>query len=224
MAITKQTLMTRIRQFSDTLNATADYPEPMVESIASFVHQDEWKKILGAAPYYRTARRSVTTDADGRFTVSSLSTATQNAFRVLQINDGQYREYTYVNPSQVNLLGDLASMNGSTRMWTRVGDDVQMMGSVTSTALTVLLNHTPKAVADITDDSEVVVFPSNYEPILYYESAALLLAKAGREMDDANAVQVMAERLREKMLADLRREVAEPTVFSPTDSPWEWGM
>ena len=221
MAITKTTLFTRIRQMSDTTNETVDYPTVLISDFASIVFVDEWKKILGAAPYYRTARRSVAVDSEGRFLVTALNTSTSTVFRLLQVRGVDGRDFTYTAPSQLNILDDLTQW--SDRVWTRVGDEIQLTG-VKDATITVLVNYIPLSPNHQDDDAAVIDFPDNYEPILYYEAGALVLSKAGREMNDAVALQAMAERLRDKMLSDVRRDAAEPSYFVPNDGAWEWGQ
>ena len=223
MAITKTTLLNRIRQMSDTTGETVDYPTVLISDLASIVFVDEWKKILGAAPYYRTARRSVSVDADGRFLVTALNTATSTVFRLLQVRGADGKDFTYAAPSQLNVLGDLTGAVTDERLWTRVGDEIQLTG-VKNVTVTVLVNYLPLSPNNQDDDAAIIDFPDNYEPILYYEAGALVLSKAGREINDAVALQAMAERLRDKMLSDVRRDAAEPSYFVPNDSAWEWGQ
>lgn len=221
--ITKTTLLTRIRQMSDTVSATVDYPTTLIADLASTVFLDEWKQILGANPYYQIARRTVTLDANGRTPLSGLSATNQNLFRILQVQDASRRDYVYSAPSQIDMLTDLTSITRGYRMWTRVGSEIQAIGARNGDTLTFLVNWTPPTPNEIDSDSGVIEFLPNYEPILYYETAALVLAKAGREMSEAAGLRSVAEALRERMLSDIRRDAGEPTMFQATDSTWEWG-
>ncbi len=225
--ITRQDLLTRIRQVSDTLNNTVDYPDALIKDLASMVHLDEWKKILGEAPYYRTRTATVSVDDQRTFAWSLLNGGSgdtlQTAFRILEMTDSYGRNLTYVQPDQVR-LADLTRILTTHRMWTKVGDSVQTFGTISvSTSLTVLVNYLPTTVGDLSADNVTVDFPSPYEPILYYETAAILLAKGGREIGESQALKGLAEDMRQRFLHEIRRESASAMLLLPNDLPWEWG-
>lgn len=226
MAMTRQTFLTRVRQMSDTLNATVDYPDELLKDLGSMVHVDEWKKLLGEAPYYQTKAVTVTLDATRCFQWSALTTGTGNAVetahRVLEMVDNEGEGLTYSQPDRVR-LADLSRLQTTMRLWTRNGSKVQTFGTTAGATLTVLVNYVPCALGDLASDADHVTFPDPWMPILFYETAALALSKGGREMNEATELLRMADMLRQKMLSEVRREAGQPWILGADDHPWEWG-
>lgn len=226
MTMTRQTFLTRVRQMSDTLNATVDYPDELLKDMGSMVHVDEWRKLLGEAPYYQTAARLVTLDANRCFPWSALTTGSgntlQQAYRVLEVVAADGDNLTYTQPDRVR-LADLSRLATTMKLWTRNGSLVQTFGTSPGEQLTVLVNYTPCPLGDLASDADVIDFVEPWKPILFYETAALALSKGGRETNEANELLRMADMLRQKMLADIRREAGQPYILGADDHPWEWG-
>jgi hypothetical protein len=225
----RQDLLTRVRQMSDTLNATVDYPDALLKDLASMVHTDEWRKVLNASPYYRTAVRTPTLDASRQFAWSALSTGTDNdrqrVNRVLEMVNASGNALTYTQPDRlrlVNLSATNAAAN-SDRMWTRVGENVQTYGTTPGEVVHVLVNWTPTPVGDLSNDSDTVDWLEDWNPVLFYETAALALTRGGRETQEARDLLQMADMMRQKMLATVARDAAQPWILGAADSPWEWG-
>lgn len=226
MAMTRQTFLTRVRQMSDTLYGSVDYPDELLKDLGSMVHVDEWRKLLGEAPYYQTASRTVTLDANRCFAWSALTSGSGNSvetpYRVLEVVASDGDSLTYSQPDRVR-LADLSRLQTTTKLWTRNGSLVQTFGTAPGEAITVLVNYVPCPLGDLTSDADVIAYPDPWMPILFYETAALALSKGGREMNEANELLRMADMLRQKMLADIRREAGQPWVLGADDHPWEWG-
>lgn len=224
--MTRQDLLTRIRQMSDTLYATVDYPDELLKDMASMVHADEWRKILGAAPYYRTATVTPTLDAQRTFPLTALSSGTGNTRqkfnRVLEMTDEHGRAFTFAQADRLRLV-NTSSVVTNDHLWTRVGDRVQVYGVGTGAIVHVLVNWTPTPVGDLTSDADTVDWLEDWKPILFYEIAGHVLAKGGRETNEARDLMAMAERLRSQMLAGVVRDSASPYVLGANDHPWEWG-
>ena len=226
MATTRQTFLTRVRQMSDTLYATVDYPDELLKEFGGMVHVDTWRTLLDAAPYYQTARRTVTLDSDLRFPWSALSSgsgnAQQNAHRVLEMADSEGSNLVYSQPDRLRLASTQRTVT-TERLWTKVGQEVQTFGTSPGATLTVLVNYTPTSLGDLASDADPITFPQEFMPVLYYETAAHLLGKGGRETQEANDLFRMADMLRQRMLASLKREAAQPFIMGADDFPWEWG-
>lgn len=227
--MTRQDLLTRIRQMSDTLNATVDYPDALLKDLASMVHAKEWRKVLGANPYYRTATRTPTLDANRQFTWAALSSGTgndrQRAHRVLELVDANGRAIIYTQPDRLrlaNLTADNATANGYL-LWTRVGDAVQTYGTTVGQTVHALVNWTPTPVGDLANDSDTVDWLEDWFPVLFYEVAALALSRGGRETQESRDLLQMADMMRQEMLATLVRDAAQPWVLGANDSVWDWG-
>lgn len=226
--MTRQDLLTRVRQMSDTLYATVDYPDELLKDLASMVHADEWRKLLGVSPYERTAAIAVTLDSALTFAWSALTTGTGNAVqsvhRVLEVVDSAGRELTYTQPDRVVLAGLPAVGNTTTlRLWTRNGSRVQTYGTQAGETLTVLVNYTPTPVGDLASDADTVDWPNEWKPVLFYETAALALSKGGRETQESRDLLQMADMLRQKMLQAYGRQSANPYVIGADDNAFEWG-
>jgi hypothetical protein len=217
----------RVRQLSDTLQATADYPDPMILDFATMVHADEWRGILDAAPYYRTAERMVTLDQDRTFPWASLSSgsgnAKQNVYRVLALTDTDGRDHTYTQPDRLWLLRNQAAQSTTQRLWTKNGDRVQVFGAPAGGTVYALVNWTPTPLGLLDTDSATVDWPDEWLPVLFYETAGLVLSRGGREMDEATRLIGLGDKLRQRMLASMKREAATPYVIGADDAPWEWG-
>lgn len=225
MAITRQTLLTRARQWADAVSASSDWPDPLVLDTANFVFVDEWKKLLGAAPFYQTMRGTATTDTTGRFALTTLNSGSgdsaKTAHRVLQLR-GDHGDYQFVDASRVDLLQDLTGFQRD-RIWTRVGTEIQVVGNGASATFNVLANWLPTTPMNLATDASTVSWPEGYETLLYMETAALMLAKAGRETNEAVDLQRQAEAVRQKMLGELARESGSPRILAADDSPDDWG-
>lgn len=221
--MTRQTFLTRVRQMSDTLDSQVDYPDELLKDFGGMVHVDEWRRLLDIAPYYRTNRVSVALDANGRFAWSALTTGSGNSvkrvYRVLELSDAEQNTLTFAQADRLRLAG--ARVATSERLWTKVGDEVQTFGCTGT--LDALVNWTPCSVSDLTSDADVVDYPEEYKPILFYETAALALAKGGRETSEATDLIRMADMMRQKAFASLRREASTPFILGADDHPWEWG-
>jgi hypothetical protein len=226
--MTRQDLLTRIRQMSDTLYATVDYPDELLKDLASMVHADEWRKVLGVSPYERTQSLQVSLDSALTFPWSALTTGTgndiKNVHRVLEVSDSAGRELTYAQPDRLRLGSLVAGGNTTTiQLWTKNGSRVQTTGTQSGGTLTVLVSYTPTPVGDLASDADTVDWPTEWKPILFYETAALALSKGGRETQEARDLLQMADMLRQKMLQAFGRQSANPYIIGADDNAFEWG-
>lgn len=226
--MTRAEFLTRVRQLSDTLQAVADYPSDMILDFASMVHADEWRGVLEASPYYRTAERVVTLDANRTFAWADLSTGTddtrQRVFRVLALTDAQGRDFQYTPPDRLWLLRAGSVPQTTQRLWTKNGDRVQVFGVGEGTTLYALVNYTPTPIGALASDASAVDWLDDWWPVLFYETAALTLTRGGREMDEASRLIGLGDKLRQRMHAALRREAATPTVLGAADDVLDWGV
>jgi hypothetical protein len=225
--MTRQELLTRIRQMSDTMSASVDYPDALILDFASMVHIDEWRNVFGVAPYYRTQELALALDANGTFAWSALSTGTgderKNAFRVLEITDDRGQPLSYAQADRVRLANNADDRMTTLRLWTRNGDRVQCFGVPDGGTVHVLVNWTPTPVGDLSADDVMVDWLDEWKPVLFYETAAMVLSKGGRETNETRELMQLAEKVRQRMLATLKREAGQPFVAGADDNPWEWG-
>jgi hypothetical protein len=74
------------------------WSDTIIKAVANSVFDAEWSEILNAAPTYRFAQRSVTTDANGQVAFSALNggsgDSAQNWYRIISVTNGNvsYRE------------------------------------------------------------------------------------------------------------------------------------
>jgi hypothetical protein len=213
---------------SDTLYATVDYPDELLKDLASMVHADEWRKVLGVSPYERTQSLQVSLDSALTFPWSDLTTGVgndiKNVHRVLEVSDSAGRELTYAQPDRLRLGSLVAGGNTTTiQLWTKNGSRVQTTGTQSGGTLTVLVSYTPTPVGDLASDADTVDWPTEWKPILFYETAALALSKGGRETQEARDLLQMADMLRQKMLQAFGRQSANPYIIGADDNAFEWG-
>lgn len=225
MSMTRQNLLTRIRQMSDTLNATVDYPDELINDFAAMVHIDEWRGILGVNAYYRTALYTVPLDANRTFAWDALTSGTgkdiKRVYRVLEMTDAQGHDITPTQADRLRIANNASALATTVRLWTKVGDRVQVFGATGN--VNVLVNWTPASVSELASDADIVDWPDEWRPLLYYETASMVLSKGGRETNEARELMQMAEKVRQRMLQAIGRDSASPMTLGANDSPWDWG-
>lgn len=231
MAYTRAQLRTRLLRRLDAASSsrwdTTAGNTGEVDQVLSFVADREWRRILNANPFYRTAHLQPTTDSAGRIAISDLTSGSGDTikrfYRVLAVLiDGvAYQEVDakdFIHGS-VHNFGD--------RTFFRNGDYVQLLPVRASTALsgadeTIVVNHIPCSIQDLSADSVNVVFPDGYEEILVLEAAAFLFAKGGTELDSTGPFRALAESLRQEMLADIQRFTINPMRMKYSDNSSDW--
>lgn len=204
MTIIRSALRTRALQFADAVGSarwdvTAATGE--VDLHMGVVHAREWKKILNVSPFYRAAKRTPTSDATGQYAISGLTIAGENFYRVLffAVSGIALRE---VHPKE----GIMALTNGyATGIWYRQGDYLVAPAYPSTAATGIYVNHTPTRADNLASDATVVVFPEDYEDILAYELAAIILSKGGAEVEAGGACKALAQGMRMEMLTDVQR-------------------
>jgi hypothetical protein len=226
-AITRGQLIALTREAMDA-DAGDRWSPSFLLSILDSVFGDEWSNILNAAPYFNFAQRSVTTDANGRIPLASLSSGTgdaeENFYRVLAVYD-QMALYTESNYRDV----PMATVGSYTPQYPKqyyiVGDYVQILPPDISVPITLTVNYKPTALADLASDSSVVTFPEGNAMLLACEAAGRALeTKAGAE--DINGAQSLfrsAQRYRADFLDDLARRTINPRRMGYPDNKNDWG-
>lgn len=226
----RTTLETRIRDTADAVGATRDWPQALLLSLADNVFYSEWASILAAAPYYRTNTVPVTVDSNGRVSWADLTTGTGDSrkvpFRVLHVvrDTANADEIIYIDPARVHTIvaGNVTPATWpSVKMWTRDGDDLQFYG-VANESVHVKVNWMPPMPSELSAGTAEVDFPTAALPVLWNETAALMLAKGGRETTEAGELQALAEVLRERFLNAIRRTSATPAYIPADDDIDDW--
>lgn len=195
-----------------------------VDQKLGVVFDQNWRRILNANRYYRIAKYTPTSDADGKYAISDLSvTGTdtdKRMYRVLAvaIDNVVYSEGEFID----NVLSLTNQPNY--RVWWRDGLYLQAIPLAASkTADGIWVNYIPTRPENLSDDSVAVDFPDGYEQILVWEAAALLLSKAGAESGAGAELRELAAELKQDMLQDISRFSTKPMKMRYEDEAGEWG-
>lgn len=228
----RSSLRTRALQLADAVSSsrwdsTTTGATGEVDQHMGIVHSREWRRILNAAPYYRVAKREPTTDSTGRIAISALTSGSgddaERFYRVLllSVNDIPMKEVQGADAFMSTLTATGSSLADG--VWFRQGDYLIVPNAISQTNCDVWVNHLPTRVDNLANDSSTVVFPDDYEDILAYEIAAILLSKGAAEVDAAAALKALAEDMRRDLLQDVARISGKPLVMAFPDSASEWG-
>lgn len=225
MSVTRAQAMDNTREMMDARNSQR-WSDAFVRTALGIASSGEWSGILKANPYFRFAQRSVTTDTDGQFAYTDLNSGSgdsaENWYRILSISDGNSFVYRQTAFMSVPLATTTNYQTTYDRLWYDAGDDVQILPVSASLALTVVVNHTPPRVDQLSADTIAIDFPDGHETILWLEAAAYLLSKGGAENDAAQTMRAMAQDARESMYADISRRAARPAFLQFSDSAEDW--
>lgn len=230
MAFTRAQYRTRILRRMDATGSsrwdTTAGSAGEVDQVLGFLFDREWRRILNANPFYQTNAIQATSDTNGAYPISSLTTGSGDTkkrfYRVIGIilNSAAYEEVTKKN----YLLAP--SLNLGYRVWFRDGDNIYCLPIEQNKTMVspeaIHVNWIPERPDNLAADGSTVSFPDGYEEILCLEAAAFLLAKGGAETDTSAEFRQMAESLRQEMLADIQRFSINPMRTLYPDSPYDW--
>lgn len=224
MSYTRAQLVTLTEESLDAVSSSR-WGSTLKLQTLSLVHARGWRRILNAHRATRWASRSVTTDSNGRVALSDLSSGSgdsqERLYKVLAVANGQRRyrlgEFMDDPMALVRSTSQMADL-----AW-RQGDYLQMQPATEGDTLTVWVNHLPTPISELSADSVAVTWPTDYEPILAFEAAAILAAKGGAETDVSQTMTSLAADLWNDLLADLSRWHTDPLYVQASDSPHEWG-
>jgi hypothetical protein len=224
-AITTSILISETREYMDAVGSDR-WSDSLIKTVLNSVFEAEWSNILNAAPYYRFATRTVTTDADGQFALSDLDLAggdsSQYWYRIMSVSDGNYL-YQQTRFQDVPLATTTNYLPSHPRLYYIAGDNVQILPVASDVTMTIGINHKPQSISDLLNDSSSeVVFPRNSHLILVWEAAAQLLLKGGAETSAAVDLKALARQERESLLDDIRRRTINPTMMAYPDNKSDW--
>lgn len=224
-AITTSTLISETREYMDAVGSDR-WSDSLIKTVLNSVFEAEWSNILNAAPYYRFATRTVTTDADGQFALSDLDLvggdSSQYWYRIMSVSDGNYL-YQQTRFQDVPLATTTNYLPSHPRLYYIAGDNVQILPVASDVTMTIGVNHKPQSISDLLNDSSSeVVFPRNSHLILVWEAAAQLLLKGGAETSAAVDLKALARQERESLLDDIRRRTINPTMMAYPDNKSDW--
>lgn len=224
--MTREEFVAAVRQFLDA-ESSSRWSDSLIIAVGGTVSQTEWSAILNQNRYYRFANRSVTTDASGRIAIADLSSGSGDAreyfYRVLAgPTDGNilWRETEF---QYVPLGTQLNYQNPYEYLYYLAGDYFQLLPVQSGLSLTVAVNHTPPSIAQLAADDSTIIYPTGYEYIPVWVTAATLLLKGGAESQAASDLLTLADSVRKDMLGDIARRTTRPTSAIFLDSPAAWG-
>lgn len=224
--VTREQLYSDTRDFMDATNS-GRWSDAIVEAVVDSVFDAEWSNLLAAAPYYRAAARSVTTDSNGQFALTDLNSGSgdsaQNWYRIITVTDGNYiyDQSRYQDVPLATTAGYPVPYQWD-RLYYILGTNVQVLPVAASTALTVMVNYKPPVPSALSADSVTVDYPENGHLIIAWESAARLLMKGGAETQAARDLMELARVDRDALLLDIQRQTINPLRVMPLDDASDW--
>jgi len=208
MAWTKATYLQRTKEWMDATGSDR-WSDAFLYSILGMVFRDEWQGMLDTNPYYRFAKRSVTTDSTGLFAFSALNSgggdAAQNAYKIVTLTDGANTVYRETDWRQVPLALS--------------GTEDYLSGQ----SLQVGINWTPTPIDELSSDNSTADFPTGHENLIALSAGAMALAKGGAETQSTGDLMALAQKRREALYADVARKTANPTFLQFPDHAAQWG-
>lgn len=226
MAMTRDQFVENVRQFMDA-ESSQRWSDAFIISVGGIVSQNEWSDILNQNQYYRFGQRSVTTDSEGRVAIADLTTgsgdSTEYFYRVLVgFSDGNVL-WTETDFRNVPLGTTTNYTNPYSLLYYLAGDYFQLLPVASGTQLTVAVNHTPPSIAQLADGNSTIVYPTGYEFIPVWVTAATLLLKGAAESQAASDLLSLADSARKNMLGDIARRTTRPSSALFVDSAGAWG-
>lgn len=222
--VTRDNLVSETREYMDAVGSSR-WSDDLILTVLNSVFESEWSNILNAAPYYRFASRTVTTDSNGKFSLDSLSSgggdSQENWYRILSVSDGNYL-YQLTRFQDVPLATTTNYLPSHPKLYYIAGNDVQILPAESSRSMTVAVNHKPTALSDLNGGESVFEFPANTHLIIVWEAAAQLLLKGGAETSAAVDLKQLARQERESLLDDIRRRTIDPTRMAYPDTKSDW--
>lgn len=222
MSMARGTLLTLIDEMADA-NGSPRWGTTLKLQLLGEAHWREWRDLLNVARHLRMAERTVTTDGDGRFAKSSLTSgsgdATETWYRILALQQGNF----FYQPANYEQYPKSPSTVALPQVWYEYGDQIQLIPAAVGVACTVTVNHLPQRADLLASDNSVVVFPDSYDLILAYETAASMFMKGAAESQLAGELRGAAQVLRDRMQQDIGRISIRPLRVAAMDDRWDWG-
>lgn len=222
MSMTRGTLLTLVEEMADA-NGSPRWGTTLKRQLLGEVHWREWKDLLNVARHLRMAKRTATTDADGRIAKSALTSgsgdATETWYRILSVSQGNF----YYQPATYEQYPQSPTEVSLPQVWYEYGDDIQLIPAAQGNTVTVAVNHLPQRADLLQSDSSTVVFPDGYDLILAYETAASMFMKGAAESQLAAEMRGNASLLRDRMHQDVGRITVRPLRVGAMDDWSQWG-
>lgn len=230
MSFTRAQYRTRTQQFADasgsgrwddTAGATGE-----IDRLLGDEFDRSWRRILNANPYYRVSKRTPTSDSDGKYAISDLSSGSADSaerfYRVLRVAINNIT-YPFVQRSEQELLGaSLGLYRGY--YWFQEGQYLTAMPISASTEATgIWVNWIPPRIDNLSGESIVPDYPDGYEHIICRRAAARMLEKGGAEAGAATYLDGRANEMEAEMLQDVARISIDARQVAYDDTSADWG-
>jgi hypothetical protein len=227
MAWTKATYLERTRDWMDAQNSDR-WSDNFLYSLLDMAFRDEWQGMLNTDPYYRFAKRSVTTDSDGVFAISATNSGggdtAENTYKIITLTDGANTIYRETDFRQVPLaLSGTEDYLSYDRQYYLIGESVQILPQTANQSLQVGVNWIPTSFDDLASSASTVNFPTGHENLLALVAASMALAKGGAESQAAGDLMTLAKQRREALYGDISRRTGNPTFMQFPDNAQAWG-
>jgi len=226
MAWTKETYLQRTREWMDAVGSDR-WSDAFLYALLDKAYRDETQGILNASPYFKFAQRTVTTDSNGQFSFSGLSSGSgdnqQNVYRIITVTDGQntlYRETEFRNvPLAVSGTTDYL---GFDRQYYLIGDNVQILPQTSGLSLQVSINYIGTPIDELSPLG-TADFPPGHENLLALSAAANALAIGGSEFKQTQELSSLAQQFRTALYEDVARRTSNPMTLTFPDRAAVWG-
>lgn len=231
MTMTRAQLMALASEVADAPSSTSAWSTAQVRTWLGVVHWQEWGSLLDRAPQLKQQTSSVTQDSTGKFLKTALNTGSgdtvQNWFRIQSIYDpnaaGNGLVPAYYTQSTYRLYPTPQPVTTFPFVWYEFGDYIQMQPPTAGGTLTVVSSWRPCRADLLSSDSANVDFPDGYEAVLAFETAAVMLMRAGRETGAAVDLKTQASEIRQAMLKNVARIGRLGPQVMAADEPGDWG-
>jgi hypothetical protein len=203
---------------------TTKWTDAVIKEIAGLVCDREWKNILNANKYYKMQKVQATSSAStGYIAKSDLNTGTANTVKRFYRILGVIKNDTFYEPAEWSDIPLGEYLGASPHIWYPQDDNIVPLPIEKSAVFDVWVNYIPVSVDALAADSDLIVFPEDYEELLKWETAAWLSTKGDEETQAAITFAAFADRIRADMLQDITRLSTEADRMKFPDSAGEWG-
>lgn len=229
MSVTRAQLTSLTREIMQA-TGSSQWSDATLQTWLGLAHWQEYANLLNVINSYQMQSVTVTQDANGQFTIASLSTGTgdtaKNFYRILALAQsstagGQYQ--FFYQQTQFKMYPNPQPNTAMPYVWYQFGRSIQVLPVQSGASLTCTVNWRPPRVDQLSTDSIAVDFPDGYESLLAWRAAGMALRKGGTEVQAAFTMDATAKEIREEMLLDLGRLGTTPIIAGAMDDISDWG-
>lgn len=230
MSFTRAVYRTRTQQFADAVNSgrwdTTAGTAGEIDQLLGDEFDRSWKRILNANPYYRVSKRTPTSDANGQYAISDLTSGSGDSqerfYRILRVAINNIT-YPFQPRSEQEFLAESLTLYRG-YYWFQEGTKLTAMPiSASTTATGIWVNWIPQRIDALSADTISPSYPDGYENIVCRRAAARMLEKGGAEAAAASYLDMIADRMEDDMLQDVARVSIDAKQPAYPDASADWG-